>query len=34
MRADVSVSFVSDNIDLSVYKAMATRSGGEAFSQE
>ncbi len=34
MRADVSVSFVSDNIDLSVYQAMATRSGGEAFSQE
>ena len=30
MRADVSVTFVSDAIDLRVYQAMATRAGGEA----
>ncbi len=34
MRADVSVSYISDNIDLNVYQAMATRAGGEAVSQE
>ncbi len=33
MRADVSVSFISDNIDMAVYKAMATRSAGEVFSE-
>lgn len=33
MRADVSVSFISDNIDLTVYRAMSTRAGGEAFSE-
>ncbi len=32
MRADVSVSFISDNIDVSVYQAMATRAGGEVVS--
>lgn len=29
MRADVSVQFVSESIDIRVYRAMATRSGGE-----
>ena len=29
MRADVSVGFLSDSIDLQVYQAMATRGGGE-----
>jgi hypothetical protein len=29
MRADVSVNYVSDSIDLQVYQAMATRNGGE-----
>ncbi len=33
MRADVSVTFLSDSIDLNVYQAMATRNGGEVFSQ-
>ncbi len=33
MRADVSVTFLSDNIDLQVYQAMATRAGGEVVSQ-
>jgi prepilin-type N-terminal cleavage/methylation domain-containing protein len=33
MRADVSVTFMSDSIDLQVYQAMATRAGGEVFSQ-
>lgn len=34
MRADVSVSFVADSIDLSVYQAMCTRSGGEVANGE
>ncbi len=29
MRADCSVGFVPDTIDLQVYQAMSTRSGGE-----
>ncbi|GIW98983.1 MAG: prepilin-type N-terminal cleavage/methylation domain-containing protein [Pirellulaceae bacterium] len=29
MRADVSVSFLPENIDFQVYQAMATRAGGE-----
>lgn len=33
MRADVSVSFISNNIDVTVYQAMSTRAGGEAFSE-
>lgn len=33
MRADVSVSFISDSIDVGVYQAMATRAGGEVFSE-
>ncbi len=33
MRADVSVTFLADSIDLRVYQAMSTRSGGEVFSQ-
>ncbi len=32
MRADVSVTYLSDSIDLRVYQAMATRAGGEVFS--
>lgn len=32
MRADVSVTFLSQNIDDVVYRAMATRNGGESFS--
>ena len=33
MRADVSVTFLSNSIDLRVYQAMATRAGGEVVSQ-
>ncbi len=33
MRADVSVSFISNSIDASVYQAMSTRAGGEVFSE-
>lgn len=33
MRADVSVTFLSNSIDLRVYQAMATRAGGEVASQ-
>lgn len=33
MRADVSVSFLSDSIDLQVFKALSTRAGGEVVSQ-
>ncbi len=33
MRADVSVSFISNSIDTSVYQAMSTRAGGEVFSE-
>lgn len=32
MRADVSVSFLSDSIDEQVYQALATRAGGEVFT--
>jgi prepilin-type N-terminal cleavage/methylation domain-containing protein len=32
MRADSSVSFMSENIDLRVYQAMGTRNGGEVIS--
>lgn len=34
MRADVSVFFLSENTDAEVYRAMATRNGGEVFSHE
>lgn len=33
MRADVSVSFISNNIDVTVYRAMSTRAGGESLSE-
>lgn len=33
MRADVSVTFLSNSIDLRVYQAMATRAGGEVVAQ-
>ncbi|RMF45165.1 MAG: DUF1559 domain-containing protein [Planctomycetota bacterium] len=32
MRADVSVTFLPETIDFGVYRAMATRSGGETLS--
>ncbi len=34
MMADGSVRFVSDNIDLNVWRALGTRAGGEVVSQE
>lgn len=34
MMADGSIRFVSENIDLNVWRALGTRAGGEAVSQE